>query len=227
MGFKNPIGEIIVDAQREWHVIGVVKDFVFTSPYQKVEPIALFGGKSKAFYVVYIKLNPAHTTQESVSLLSELSRKYNPDYPFEYHFADVEYERKFDNLKATLKLTTVFTSMAIFIACLGLLGLAIYMTEARMKEIGIRKVMGGTVFDITKLLSYSSLKPIIISIILFMPMAWLAMNWWLKSFAFRIELEVWIFAAAAVSILSIAIITIGMQTIKAARANPVNSLRNE
>lgn len=226
MGFKKPIGETIKDNNREWHVIGVVKDFVFTSPFQKIEPIVLFGGKAKwAFNVVYIKLNPIKPITEILATLSNLSTKYNPAYPFEYHFADAEYQRKFDNLRTTLLITTLFTSIAIFIACLGLLGLATYMTEARVKEIGIRKVMGGSVLNITRLLSFSSLKPIVIAVVIFTPLGWLAINWWLQSFAYRVSLDIWIFVIAALSILSIALVTIGTLTIRAASANPIESLR--
>lgn len=228
MGFENPIGETIVDAGREWHVIGVVKDFVFTSPFRKIEPIVLFGSKSKwHLNVVYIKLNPENHVQDNLTTVSDVSKKYNPDYPFEYHFADIEYQQKFDNVNATLKLTALFTSVAIFIACLGLFGMSIYVTEGRMKEIGIRKVMGGTAFSITRLLSFSSLRPIVISIILFTPISWICMSWWLRSFAYRTELSVWVFVAAAFCILLISIMTIGSQTILAARVNPVVILRSE
>jgi ABC-type antimicrobial peptide transport system permease subunit len=130
-------------------------------------------------------------------------------------------------MKSTLTITTLFTSIAIFIACLGLLGLSTYMAESRIKEIGIRKVLGGSVLSITKLLSVSSIKPILIAIVLFSPMAWFAMNWWLSNYAYRVSVDLWIFLVAAFSILSIAVITISAQTIRAARTNPVNSLRNE
>jgi putative ABC transport system permease protein len=102
-----------------------------------------------------------------------------------------------------------------------------YMTEARVKEIGIRKVLGGSIINITKLLGYSSLKPILISILLFLPVSWLAMNWWLKSYAYRIQLDGWIFLSSALVIVLIASLTVGINTIRAARANPVESLRNE
>jgi ABC-type antimicrobial peptide transport system permease subunit len=229
MGFENPIGEIIVDDDREWHVIGVVKDFILTSPFQKVEPVILFSGVklNRAFNVAYLKLNPENSIPQHLSKLSSLSSKYNPDYPFEYHFADVEYQRKFANVEATLKITTVFTSIAIFISCLGLLGLSTYMTETRVKEIGIRKVLGGSVLSITKLLSLSALKPIFIAIVVFSPQAWFAMNWWLQSFAYRIPLDIWVFFASSLAILLIAVITIGAQTIRAANSNPVESLRSE
>lgn len=228
MGFDNPIGEVIKDNGREWHVIGVVKDFVFTSPFRKTEPIVLFGANQKwAFNVAYIKLNSSKSLQEHLATLSSLVTKHNPEYPFEYHFADLDYQRKFENLKTTLLITTVFTSIAIFIACLGLLGLATHMAEARVKEIGIRKVMGGSVVSITRLLSYATLKPILIAVIVFIPLAWLSITWWLQSFAYHVPLDVWIFVAAALAILAIALITIGTQTIRAANANPVDSLRNE
>ncbi|MCW5910492.1 MAG: ABC transporter permease [Cyclobacteriaceae bacterium] len=229
MGFENPIGEIIKDNRMEWHVIGVMKDFVFTSPFQKIEPIVLFGGTKlrNAFNEIYIKLNPENTVQENLAMLSGLSKKYNPDYPFEYHFADVEYARKFANLEATLTITTVFTSIAIFIACLGLLGLSTYLIEARVKEIGIRKVLGGSVLSIMKLLSMSSLKPIFIAIIVFSPATWFAMNWWLNSFAYRVSLSTWTFFMAGIVLIAVALITISIQTYRAANANPVDSLRNE
>lgn len=228
MGFEDPIGETISDSGRDWKIIGVVKDFVFTSPFRKIEPIMLFGSKGAwSFSTIYIKLNPDRSIPETLAALAELSSKYNPEYPFEYHFADLEYQRKFELLDVSQKITNIFTSLAIFIACLGLLGLAVYMTEVRRKEIGIRKVLGGTVFNITKLLSVSSLKPIILSIVIFTPLSWFAMQWWLEPFAYRTTLDAWIFLIAAGLILLIAFITISSQTIKAALDNPVDSLRNE
>jgi putative ABC transport system permease protein len=228
MGFDNPVGEIIIDNDREWKVIGVVKDFILTSPYQKVEPIVLLGSKSAwTLQYVHIRLNPLSPVQQNITTLSDLATKYNPNYPFEYYFADVEYQRKFANLETTQTITTVFTSIAIFIACLGLFGLSTYMTEARVKEIGIRKIFGGTVASITRLLSISSLKPIVIAIILFSPASWYAMNWWLNSFAYRVEMNLIVFLWAALSILFIALLTISMQTISAARANPIKSIKSE
>jgi ABC-type antimicrobial peptide transport system permease subunit len=228
MGFDNPIGEVIEDAGREWHVVGVVKDFVFTSPFQRIEPILLFGSQWKnALNVVYIKLNSENNVRHNLETLAKIARKYNPDYPFQYHFADLEYQRKFDGINSTLRLTTLFTGVAIFIACLGLFGLAIFTSESRRKEIGIRKVMGGSVLSITQLLSYSTLKPIFISILLFTPLSWFSINWWLESFAYRTSLDASIFVVSAMSLLSIALITISTQTIRAARVNPVKSLRSE
>jgi ABC-type antimicrobial peptide transport system permease subunit len=228
MGFKHPIGEIIVDDGQEWHVVGVIKDFILTSPYQKVEPMVLLGSKNEfVFNAIHIKLNPANNTRQNIAAISKLFSKYNPDYPFEYHFADVEYARKFSDMETTLAITTLFTSIAIFIACLGLLGLSTFMTESRIKEIGIRKVLGGSVLSIAKLLCISSLKPILIAIILFSPAAWFAMSWWLNSYAYRVSLSIWVFLAAGVSIVMIALMTIAVQTFGAANSNPVRTLRTE
>jgi putative ABC transport system permease protein len=228
MGFTQPIGELITDNNQEWHVVGVIKDFILTSPYQKVEPLILFGCEGDwAFNVVHIKLNPSNATQQNIAKLSELSSKYNPDYPFEYNFVDVEYQHKFSNLETTRTITMLFSSIAIIIAGLGLLGLSTYMIEVRLKEIGIRKVMGGSVFNITKLLSLSSLKPIFIAIIIFSPVGWYAMNWWLSSFAYRISLDGWVFLFAALSIIAIALSITITQTIRAARVNPIETLRND
>jgi putative ABC transport system permease protein len=228
MGFNQPLGEIITDDGREYRVIGVLKDFILTSPHQKVEPILLFGCKqSWPFNVVHIRLDSAKTSQQSIATLSDLSKKYNPQYPFEYQFVDVEYQQKFANLEGTRKITTLFSSIAIFIACLGLLGLSTYMIEVRVKEIGIRKVMGGSVFSITKLLSWGSLKPILIAIVIFSPMGWYAMDWWLSSYPYRISMNVWIVLLAAFVIVLISLAIIGIQTVRAARANPVSSLRSE
>lgn len=228
MGFDRPVGEVIVDDGQAYHVVGVIKDFILTSPYQKVEPMVLLGGKKKwVFNVVHISLNPDRTTQKNIAGLSNLFKKYNPDYPFEYNFANVAYAQKFSDMKTTRTITTLFTSISIFIACLGLLGLSTYMTEARIKEIGIRKVLGGSVISIIKLLSVTSLKPILMAIALFSPLAWFAMSWWLNFYAYRVSLSIWIFAAAGASIIVIAMVTIAIQTFGAANTNPVKTLRTE
>ncbi|MBI1769985.1 MAG: ABC transporter permease [Bacteroidetes bacterium] len=226
MGFKNPINEIIEDSGIQWHVVGVVKDFILSSPFQKVRPMAIMGGKGW-FTVVHIKLNSNRPVQESISAISKLFTKHNSAYPFDYYFVDQAYNRKFADAKTTLTITTVFGSLAISIACLGLLGLSTYMIESRIKEIGIRKVMGSSAMNIVKLLSTDTLKPILIALVLFSPQAWWSMNWWLQSFDYRISISPWIFVGTAAIIVTIAMVTIGSQTVQAAKANPVNSLRSE
>ncbi|MFM8911903.1 MAG: ABC transporter permease, partial [Flammeovirgaceae bacterium] len=228
MNFSNAIGEIITDNGQEWHVVGVMKDFILTSPFHKVEPVLVFSCKGDwAFNVIHIRLNSSQNTQENLAKLSELSKKYNPDYPFEYYFVDVEYERKFASLKSTQLITDIFSTVAILIAGLGLLGLSTYMIEVREKEIGVRKVMGGSVWSITKLLSLTSLKPILIAIILFSPLGWWAMNWWLSSYAYRVSVGAGTLVFAGLAVVAIALLITTFQTVRAAQANPVNTLRNE
>ena len=226
MGFSQPIGEVITDGDTEWTVVGVIKDFILTSPYEKVSPIVFFGG-TKWCYVVHVRLNTKNTVRQNIAGISATFEKHNPAYPFEYQFIDDAYQRKFANLEGTLKITSLFGSIAIFIACLGLLGLSSFMIESRVKEIGIRKVLGGSVTSVIGLLSFGMMKPILIGIILFSPMAWFSMNWWLQSFDYRITMNAWMLILADVSILAIALMTIVVQTFSAASANPVKSLRTE
>ena len=228
MGFDDPIGKRIRDNGTEWHIIGVVKDFILTSPWGQVEPVLLFGCvNSWPFSVAHIKLSAHHTLQENLQVMAELSKKYNPDYPFEYEFVDAAYARKFADLETTRTITLVASFLTIAIAGMGLLGLSSYMVEVRVKEIGIRKVMGGSVFSITRMLTWSSLKPILIAVIVFGPQAWWVMNWWLSSYPYRISVGLFTIPLAALSIIGLAVIITSTQTIRAARTNPVNSLRNE
>src|SRR4030095_8703433 len=124
---------------------------------------------------------------EHLDTLQSIVTKYNPEYPFEYKFADLDYQSKFEDMQTTLLITTIFTSIAIFIACLGLFGLATPMTEVRIKDIGIRKVLGGSALNITQLLSYALIKPILIAVVLFAPLAWFSIDYWLQSFAYHVS----------------------------------------
>jgi putative ABC transport system permease protein len=228
MGFTDPIGQVITDNGMEWHVIGVVKDFILTSPFNKIEPVIIFGCKqSWPFNVAHIKLNSSKPMQENIQIMADLAKKYNPEYPFEYEFVDIAYARKFANLEATRTITILASLLTILIAGLGLLGLSTYLVEVRVKEIGIRKVMGGSVLSITNLLTWASIKPILIAVLLFGPLAWLAMNWWLSSYPYRISIGVFTIPLAALVIIALAVLITSVQTIRAAKANPVNSLRSE
>jgi putative ABC transport system permease protein len=228
MGFTDPIGQVIKDNGTEWHVIGVVKDFILTSPFTKVEPVILFGCKqSWAFSVAHIKLSSVKPTHESIQIMADLAKKYNPDYPFEYEFVDAAYARKFANLETTRIITMLASFLTIVIAGLGLLGLSTYLVEVRVKEIGIRKVMGGSVLSITNMLTWASIKPILVAVLFFGPLSWFAMNWWLSSYPYRISVGIFTIPLAALSIVGLAVLITSVQTIRAAKANPVNSLRNE
>ncbi|WP_282048440.1 ABC transporter permease [Maribacter aquivivus] len=226
MGFNEPLGQIIKDNGIEWHVVGVVKDFVFNSPFQKIEPLVIEGAKGW-FNVMHMKLNEANSTSENLAIVENIYKKYNPEYPFDFEFVDGEYAEKFSDQQRTGKLATLFTLLTILISCLGLFGLASYMAENRIKEVGIRKVLGASVTTIVTLLSKDFLKLVAISILIAIPIAWYYMYNWLEEFDFRISISVWVFAIAGGLTLVIALVTVSFQAIKAARANPVKSLRSE
>ena len=226
MGFNEPLGQIIKDNGIEWHVVGVVKDFVFNSPFQKIEPLVIEGAKGW-FNVMHMKLNEANSTSENLAIVENIYKKYNPEYPFDFEFVDGEYAEKFSDQQRIGKLATLFTLLTILISCLGLFGLASYMAENRIKEVGIRKVLGASVTTIVTLLSKDFLKLVAISILIAIPIAWYYMSNWLEEFDFRISISVWVFAIAGGLTLVIALVTVSFQAIKAARANPVKSLRSE
>ncbi len=226
MGFEEPIGQIIRDNGIDWHVVGVVKDFVLKSPFQQIEPLVIEGAKAW-FQAIHIKFDPAKSTAESISQAETIFKKYNPEYPFNYQFVDLEYAKKFNDEQRTGRLASMFTLLTILISCLGLFGLASYMAENRTKEIGIRKVLGATVTNITSLLSKDFLKLVLIAFLIAVPISWYAMNKWLEDFAYRITISWWFFALAGFLAAAIALATVGYQAIRAAIANPVKSLRTE
>jgi ABC-type antimicrobial peptide transport system permease subunit len=229
MKFKDPIGKIVSDLGIDWHIVGVVKDFILTSPYEPTRPILICGAKSKfmTFNVVQIKLNGNTSTAKTLGKVETIFKKYNPEYPFEYKFVDEAYAKKFDNEKRQGTLSALFAGLTIFISCLGLFGLATYMAENRIKEIGVRKVLGASVTGITALLSKDFVKLVIISFLIAAPLSYWAMSKWLQDYQYRISIQWWVFAAACFLSVSIAILTVSYQAIKAALANPVESLRTE
>jgi ABC-type antimicrobial peptide transport system permease subunit len=226
MRLKNPVGTVVNADGMQWHVVGVVKDFIYESPYEKVQQLAIFGSKSW-FTTIHFKLNPINSTQKDLQLAEAVFKKYNPQYPVTFNFADESYAKKFQEEKRTGTLAALFAGLTIFISCLGLFGLATYMAENRIKEIGVRKVLGASVMNITGLLSKDFLKLVVISLIVATPIAWWAMSAWLKSYSYRINIEWWVFAMAGVLSIAIALLTVSYQSIKAAIANPAKSLRTE
>ncbi|HTI90755.1 MAG TPA: ABC transporter permease [Puia sp.] len=229
MKFKNPIGKIVGDLGVDWHIVGVIKDFILTSPYEPTRPILICGAKSKfmTFYVIQIKLNGSNPTAKNLEKAKAIFAKYNPDYPFDPKFIDEEYARKFENEKTQGTLASLFAGLTIFISCLGLFGLATYMAENRIKEIGVRKVLGASVASITTLLSKDFLKLVIISFLIAAPLAWWGMYKWLQTYEYRVAIEWWVFALAGLLSIMIALVTVSYQSIKAAVANPVRNLRAE
>ena len=227
MGFENPLGQLVKDGDVEYHIVGVIKDFLLGSPYDPAKPIAIEGIKSDFRNVVHIKLSDKKSTAESVEIIGKLFKKFNPAYPYENHFLDEDYARKFEDTQRTATLTGLFAGLTIFISCLGLFGLAAYMAENRIKEIGVRKVLGASVFNITALLSKEFLVLVIIAILIASPIAWYAMHEWLQGYSYRINMQWWVFGFSGLMAVLIALLTVSFQAIKAAIANPVKSLRTE
>ncbi|WP_134089747.1 ABC transporter permease [Olivibacter sp. XZL3] len=231
MGLKDPLGVEIVQGKGEkfaetWHVVGVIEDFILTSPYDPVEPLIVCG-PSSWFNYMHIRLNPANSIRKNMELSEQVFNRYNPNYPFEYTFADEAYAEKFKNEQFTANLTAIFSALAILIACLGLFGLAAFTTQQRSKEIGIRKVLGASATTITLLISKGFVQLVMIAFLISMPIAWWTMSKWLNSFSYRIEIQGLVFLITGTLSFAIVILTVGYQVIRAALANPVDSLRNE
>jgi putative ABC transport system permease protein len=229
MGFKNPIGQIINRGSynTDWHVIGVVKDFILQSPYEPVKAMVIQGPKADWFNLIHIKLNNANSTAANIAAMEKVFNEYNPKYPFEYHFIDEQYARKFSDEQTTGKLSAFFAGLTIFISCLGLFGLAAYMAQNRVKEIGVRKVLGASVTSITALLSKDFIRLVIIAFAFATPVAWWSMHKWLAGYSYHTHISWGIFFIAGSIAILIALLTVSFQAVKAAVANPVTSLRSE
>jgi putative ABC transport system permease protein len=224
--FKNPIGQTIMNGDQKLTIVGVVKDFILQSPYEPVKQMIIQGQKSW-FDVIHYKLNEKNTTAENLKLAEAVFKKYNSEYPFEYHFIDEEYNKKFADEQRVGTLASLFAGLTIFISCLGLFGLATYMAQNRIKEIGVRKVLGASVFGVTSMLSKDFLKLVAIAFLVATPIAWYGMEHWLQTYAYRINISAWVFAIAAFVTTLLSIVTVSFQAVKAALANPVKSLRSE
>ncbi len=228
MHLQNPLGATVKRGDDEvYHVVGIVKNFIIGSPYNNIQPMVVMGPKYGWFRAVHYRLSSTQPVKESLAKIEGVFKKYNADYPFEYQFVDDAYAAKFKSEQTTQTLATLFASLTIFISCLGLFGLAAYMAENRVKEIGIRKVLGASVPGITALLSKDFLQLVGISCLIAFPLGWLAMDNWLQSYQYRVQISWWIFIAAGISAMIIALVTVSFQSIKAAIANPVKSLRTE
>ena len=227
-GYSNPddiIGKRFQQWGREGKVIGVVKDFNYLSLHQNIEPLTLRLAPSECRYLT-LKVTTSDLPA-TIARIKDVWTRAVPHRPFLYKFLDEDFNRQYQADFRFRKLFTIFSCLAIFIACLGLFGLASYTAEQRTKEIGIRKVLGASVTNVVMLLSKDFIKLVIIAIIIASPLAWYAMTRWLEDFAYRIELQWWMFALAGVAAITITLLTVSGQSIKAATANPVKSLRTE
>ncbi|MBS1916719.1 MAG: ABC transporter permease [Bacteroidetes bacterium] len=230
IGLKNPVGEFITfDADgTKRQIIGVVDDIVAESPYEPVR-IGFYWLQKNTnnLGLMNLKLNPNVSMNAALPKIEAVFKKIVPSAPFQYKFADEEFARKFSAEQKVSKLATIFAVLAIFISCLGIFGLASFVAEQRTKEIGVRKILGASTFNLWKLLSKDFVMLVTISLVVATPVAYYFMQNWLQNYQYRTELSWWIFAVAGVGALLITLITVSFQSIKAALANPVKSLRSE
>ena len=223
-GMKNPIGKRFKLQETEGTIIGVVKDFNTASFRQGIEPTIIY--YEPKGWMAYVKTQGKYAST-AIAAASRLWSRYNPGFPFEYNFMDDEYNNLYKTDQHTGLLFNIFSVIAIVISCLGLFGLATYTAQIMTKEIGIRKVLGANVTGIVRLVSKDFLRLVVLAIVIASPMAWWAMSKWLQGFVFRIHIDAWIFIGAGLFAVGIALLTIGYQSVKAAIANPVKSLRSE
>ena len=226
MGLQNPVGETIRHQGKDYKVLGVVKDMIMRSPFDPARPsvfsiLPWWGG------MVSVKIKPTVRTSEALAKIENVFKKYVPAIPFDYKFADLEYAKKLSTEVRIGKLSFFFAVLAIFISCLGLFGLASFVAEQRTKEIGVRKVLGASVFNLWQLLSKDFVGLVILSCGIAIPVASYFLNNWLQSYEYRTEISWWIFVAAGIGALIITLLTVSFQAVKAALANPVKSLRTE
>jgi putative ABC transport system permease protein len=225
MRIKDPVGKRLRLWKTEGTIIGVVKDFHFASMRTRIKP-AVFYSQSLAHGNIYIKTT-GRDAPKAIAAAENEWKQYNAEYPFKYGFLDDSFKRLYESEQRTGLLFNIFAGMAIFISCLGLFGLAAYTAQVRTKEIGVRKVLGAHTTGIIQLLAKDFIKLVFIAIIIATPIAWYAMHKWLQDFAYKTEMSWTIFLIAGLLAIIIALITISFQSIKAAIANPVKSLRTE
>jgi ABC-type antimicrobial peptide transport system permease subunit len=226
MGFKDPIGQIVRKEKTSWVVVGVIRDFVSNSPLYGIPPMVLQGPR-KTFGAISFRLNSQHSLSENMNTVESIFKKYIPDYPIISGYVDEADTKKLEDERRTGIQSALFGGLAVLISCLGLFALAAYTAESRIKEIGIRKVLGASVTGITVLLSKEFIKLVVISFVIASPVAWWLMNNWLQNYNYRVNIGWLVFAITGGLSLLIAVVTVSYQAIKAAVSNPVVSLRAE
>ena len=231
MQLENPVGTVVKydPSWREavnYTIIGVVKDMIKGSPFQQTDQSIMFLDQEYTSYM-YIRLNPNVSTSESIAAIGEVYSQILPEAPFDYQFADDQYNQKFEAELRIGRLAKFFTLLAILISCLGLFGLSSFLAEQRTKEIGIRKVLGASVINLWKLLSKDFALLIVLSCLIAIPVSYNVLQGWLDSYEVRTELYWWVFAVAGLGGLIVTLATVSFQALKAAIANPVRSLRSE
>ena len=228
MGYTiiSAIGKQVTFWGAKGRIIGVVKDFNFKPLNTGIEPFIFRYQPQDRYFTCFIKILPG-MSQQVLPQVEKIYKKYEADVPFDYHFIGDDIAHSYSDDKRTAAIILLFANLTIFVGCLGLFGLTVFSAEQRIKEIGIRKVLGATIASITALLSKDFLKLVMAAIVMAVPIAWYIMNTWLQNYAYRITIDWWVFAVAGFGVIGISLVTISFQSIKAAIANPVKSLRTE
>ncbi|MBX2876499.1 MAG: ABC transporter permease [Saprospiraceae bacterium] len=232
MGVSNPVGMLLKDDDEEdpappMKIIGVVQDIISQSPYEPVkQALYVFDSEENSnFY--NLRLNPKQSVSQNLAIIERVFKEHFPDLPFQYDFVDQEYAVKFASEERVGRLAAIFTALAILISCLGLFGLTSFVAEQRTKEIGVRKVLGASAFNVWNMLSKDFLRLVTISCFIAIPISYYVMNGWLQDYPYRVIISWWSFALAMLGAMLITIITVSFQAIRAANANPIKSLRTE
>ena len=223
---KEPIGTQLRYGTYKFTVIGVTSDIIMGSPFTAVDPLLTHFSRNN-INSINIRLNSSAKPQQAIKAIEPIFRKYNPAYPYEYKFVDEEFNRKFLTEDLISRITNIFAGLAIFICCIGLAGLASFTIEKRVKEIGIRKVLGATLGQLLTLISKDFLKLVLIAFVIATPLAWWFMNNWLEKYPDRINISIWLFGAVGLLILLLALVVVCLNIMKAAVTNPTKSLRTE
>jgi putative ABC transport system permease protein len=225
MKLKNPVG-MEMRYGKKYTVAGVIDNVVMASPYDPVEPLMIYYDPNSSS-MVNVRFKDGVNPQAGIKAMEPIFKKYNPQNLFEYRFVDQEFGKKFVTEELISRITNIFAGLAIFICCIGLAGLASFTIEKRFREIGVRKVMGATVQQLLMLISTEFLKLVAIAFLIAVPLTWYLMNNWLQKYAYHITISIWLFAAVGALILFLTLIVVSLNTMRAATANPVKSLRSE
>ncbi len=226
IGNGNALGKDIRRDGDSYTVVGVIKDYLYGDMYGTSDPVMFFNNHDDARFL-YVKSKSGIEMTEILAIIEGIMQKHNPAFPFAYKFVDDAFDARFKSERLIGNLSQIFALLAIVISCLGLFGLAAYTAEQRRKEIGVRKVLGSSVAGIVQLLSKDFIRLVLFALLIAGPLAWWMMQNWLESFAYRIEINWWVFAIAGLAAICIALLTVSFQAVKAALANPVKSLRTE
>ncbi|MES1221060.1 MAG: ABC transporter permease [Bacteroidota bacterium] len=225
-GIKNPVGKQMRYGRTTYTIIGVADNVVMESPFKPVDPLMIYYSADN-ININSIRLNKDISPQKALAAIEPIFKRNNPAYPFEYQFVDQEFGKKFIAEELISKLTNIFAGLAIFICCIGLAGLASFTIEKRFREIGIRKVLGASVQQVLTLISKEFLKLVLIAFLIAVPVTWWGMNDWLQKYTYHIDISIWLFVAVGFMVLLLTLIVVCLNTIRAALANPVKSLRTE